>query len=181
MSGLAPSVADAFNITSQIAASQQSFNAGHYATLSEANVVTALNNFVTAWNLPSYALTSAAEVRQLHVALILGCPRFMLGGANGQPGTNVLVRSGLSPLEATFLFSMLVHQKLMNPQYQMTATQFTAYNNAIAQGQTPPDLQDQSAALYIAVQTVATNKGAMAVMLQLNQTMTDLGVIGGAQ
>jgi hypothetical protein len=181
LSGLSPSVADAYSITSQIAASQVAYNAGNYANLSEANVVTALNNFVTAWGLPSYALTSVAEVKQLHISLIIGSPRYMLGGANGQPGTTGLVRTSLSPLEATFLFSTLVHQKLSNPLYQMTASQFAAYNAAIAAGQTPPALVDQSAALNAAVQSTAVSKGALAVMLQLNQTMTDLGVIGGAQ
>jgi hypothetical protein len=181
ISGFQPSIADSLSITSQIAASQSLYLSGQYPALSEGNVVTALNNLVTAWGLPSYALTSAAEVRQLHISLMLGYPQYILGGANGQPGTTLLVRTALSPMETTFLFSMLVRQKLSNPVYQMTAAQFAAYNSAIAAGQTPPALQDQSAALNAAIQSAMANVGALGVMQQLNQTMTDLGVIGGAQ
>lgn len=181
-----PSVADAFSITSQIVNSQMQWNAGSYPAETEDNVVSAINNLAAAWSLPSYCTTQAAEVRQLHSALVQSFPQFLLGDAStrlfGQPAGTPLVRTSFSPLEATLLFLMMAHQKYSNPQYQMTPTEFTTYKTALANGTTLPTVQDRTAAVNAAVNTATANTSAMTLLQQANNALGTLGVgTGGNQ
>jgi hypothetical protein len=175
-----PDFADNFGFTSQIVASQLAYNTGNYPSLSEANVVTALNNLATTWQLPPYAFTTAAEVRQLHVAFLLAFPQFIASGVVPQAGSPA-VHTALSPLEVTLLFCSLVHQKKTHRHYQMTPSQYSAYYGAVHSGQATPTLADHNSDISTSVQSAAANNGAFNLLLQINQVMSDLGVVGGVQ
>jgi hypothetical protein len=87
----------------------------------EADVVTAINRLADRFGVPEYARTSLKQVRYLRMSLAILSPQFMGTGMStpegGQP-----INSKMSPLQALHLATFLIDQKLVNPMYQVTPT-----------------------------------------------------------
>lgn len=185
ISGLDPRLATAFSVRSRIVSAELAYHQHNHAAVSERSIAIALNNLATRWQLPEYTQTSEAEVRKLHVAMIPFFPQFLTNDfaqrANGRKVGASIVRDGLSPLEATLLFSSLVHQKLTYPEYQMTPSEFAAVTASRHTGKPVPTVQDRRVAVRLALRTSASTGSLRDLLTQADMTMNDLGIYGGAQ
>ncbi len=87
----------------------------------------------------------------------------------------------MSPLETTLLFSMLVHQKLANPEYQRTNEEYRQVWKLRRAGKPVPPPENRSTAISLAIAASAANAGILDTLNQANTTLADLGITGGAQ
>jgi hypothetical protein len=171
ISGVDPSIADSSGATMALVDEQLEYLAGSQPGLTEDNVATAVNDLASDLSLPNYAQTTDAEVRQLHVALIQAYPQTILAGG---PVSGSLVKNPMSPLEQVLLFSTLVHQKLSNPQYQMTTTEYAAYYSALQSGATPPTPTDHTADMRNAITAATANWTQSTLDAYINSTQAAL-------
>lgn len=91
----------------------------------EADVATVVNMMAERLHLPEYAKTSAKQVRTLRMSLTLASPAFMGRGmteANGKFSDSI--NPEMSPLQASHLTAVLLDQKFMDPDYQVTPAEW---------------------------------------------------------
>jgi hypothetical protein len=88
--------------------------------VSEQDVANLVNMWADRLHLPQYAKTSAKQVRVLRMSLAVASPVFM-GRNIADPGSNsAQINPELSPLQAIHLTSVLLDQKFLDPDYQVT-------------------------------------------------------------
>jgi hypothetical protein len=120
-------------------------------------------------------------VRQLHTALVQSFPHFLVSDLPSQvaSGSTTFVHQSMSPLESVLLFCMLAHQKLTNPQYQMTAAEFSAADTARHNGQRPAIPANRTSLIQAAIQQSASTISANTISSEVTSALSDLGVAGG--
>lgn len=98
---------------------------GMRSGIKEAEVANVVNMVADRLHLPEYAKTTAKQVRVLRMSLALASPIFMGRGMTEQ---NVEVGESinpeLSPLQATHLAAVMLDQKFLDPDYQVTASEW---------------------------------------------------------
>ena len=77
---------------------------------------------------------------------------------------STIVRTDMSPLETTLLFSMLVHQKLANPEYQRTNEEYRQVWKLRRAGKPVPPPENRSTAISLAIAASAANAGILALL-----------------
>ncbi len=97
----------------------------------EGNVVRTINELANRFNAPDYAKATPLQVRTLRVELMKVYPSFIAQetderkkGLRKKVGD--LINPELSPLEATYLTVMMLHQKMLNDDFQQTPEDFPA-------------------------------------------------------
>jgi hypothetical protein len=111
-----------------------SYRQGRKPALREQNVVNLVNHLVEAIDGPLYATTSATQVRQLRIALMVHVPHLVGSTALSDGKTT---SDKMSPLEAAFVAFTLIHQKLHNAAFQVTPDEWDrARKDAVQQSKT---------------------------------------------
>jgi len=110
--------------------------------------VRTVNGLARKFKMPDYVKTCSYEVRKLRIALLQNFPQVI-----SQTGGDVSVGSKLdpqmSPAEALFVLGMMLHQKVANPEFQMTPTEranhwANAHNHGSDSGNMVDPAQDRS-------------------------------------
>lgn len=110
--------ASADSIKDQLVAAEISYRQGKTKGVSEMNIVAVINLLAKKTNAPEYAKTDQFEVRKLRMSMITLSPRLFATQLATQLGKPI--PSTLSPIEAFHLTANLIHQKMWNPDYQLT-------------------------------------------------------------
>ncbi|MFZ0704946.1 MAG: hypothetical protein WAM71_05025 [Candidatus Korobacteraceae bacterium] len=92
------------------------YRTGQHETISEKRIFLAFNHIVDHLSLPSYVRTSANQVRAVRMAMLVCVPSV---GAESFKMKAGVIDDQMSPMEATLVLSVLVSQKLNNPDFQM--------------------------------------------------------------
>jgi hypothetical protein len=97
----------------------------------EENIVRMINELADKFQAPAYAKTSPLQVRLARVELMKYMPSFIAQetrperkGLKKKVGTSI--NPEVSPLEAAYIAMLLIHQKMLNEQYQQTPDEYTA-------------------------------------------------------
>jgi hypothetical protein len=91
--------------------------------ITESDIVRSINELAVKFGAPAYAKTSPLQVRYLRASMMGMFPNLVAQepiNAKAQPrklGSSINPR--LSPFEATFLTGLLLHQKMINEDYQL--------------------------------------------------------------
>lgn len=119
--GIAPDAADALGYTGRLVAAEADFVKGQHSTVKEDTVVLAVNNFVTTVGGAMWTHTNKSEVRKLHMQMTTLYPQLMVDPVRrDSKGHYEALHDGMGPMEAVYLASYLLFQKLNNPDYQFT-------------------------------------------------------------
>jgi hypothetical protein len=91
--------------------------------VTESQVLDLMNSLAETLRLPDYAKTTPLQIRVLRMALLTQSPHFM-GSGMVREGmrTGESINEEMSPLQAMHLFSFMVDQKILNPEYQDPAS-----------------------------------------------------------
>ena len=96
---------------------QMAFLDGKTAGTVDGAIVDAINALATAFDTPDYARTSLLQVRFLRSNMTVGMPIFMRTAPSAQTDE---ANPPMSPLQAMWIMSLLIDQKMDDPDYQAT-------------------------------------------------------------
>ena len=114
-------------LESKLADAETNFRNGQGHAVGEQQLVDVLNWMGEKFHLPSYTKTTTAQVRILRMKLAIEAPYLMgstLAGKELEKGAHV--RAELSPVQAMHLLSVMIDQKVLNPDYQDPSTDIVA-------------------------------------------------------
>jgi hypothetical protein len=95
--------------------------------VSETQLVDLMNWLGDRFHMPAYTKTTPAQVRTLRMKLAISAPYFMgstLSGKELTKGSHV--HTNMSPAQALHLLSVMIDQKVLNPDYQDPAVNIVA-------------------------------------------------------
>ena len=118
--GIPSAVPDAFGLTEAIIRSETAYRSGGQPPLHEQNVVDAVNAFAAALGTPVWTHTSQSEVRTLRMHLMVELPQLFVNRTKSANGQYSPASPDLSPLEASWIATSLLRQKVFNSNYQFT-------------------------------------------------------------
>lgn len=99
----------------------------------ELNVVKAVNQLAENFGAPEYARTSPLQVRVMRAGLKNELPSLISpeeGPEDKPKKIGHRLKDDLSPLEAVTVTAMLIHQKMLNPDWQVSPGEFAAQARA---------------------------------------------------
>src|SRR5437588_4333523 len=100
---------------------QMAYLSGKTTGVADGAVVDALNALATAFDAPDYGRVSLLQVRFSRSGMASLMPVFMQSAPDTRPDEP---NPPMSPLQAIFLMSQLIDQKLINPDYQATPAEW---------------------------------------------------------
>jgi hypothetical protein len=119
--GIRPEIATAYSFNERLVQAEIAYRHGSHPSVREADVVKSINNLVSSSGAPPWAATSTAEVRKLRMLLVIRYPHLMASEAPpDEHGRYKALDDTMSPLEATYVAGSMIHQKLLNPEFQFT-------------------------------------------------------------
>ncbi len=115
----------ASSIKQRVGRAESRYRLGQSAGIPERKIVRTVNGLVKKFNLPEYSKTDLYEVRKLRLTLLPNFPHLISQKTQSvQPRT---VGAGLdtemSPAESVLILSLMIQQKLLNQDYQLTKTE----------------------------------------------------------
>jgi hypothetical protein len=113
--------ADSFGFTDRIVQAENEYRSGAHAAVHEADIVRAVNNLATEVTAPAWAHTTQAEVHKLRMHLLVPYPD-LIANQNGfdSKGRYTPLNENMRPVEAAFIATTLLYQKIYNSDYQFT-------------------------------------------------------------
>lgn len=112
------------SVKDRLVRAEQKFHSGNNKGVSEVDVARAVNGLVVKFNGPAYARTSPSEVREVRGRLLPYLPDFVGRGRveRGKPQSKKPKSTieEMSPVEAAYTTMTVLHQKLYNPEFQLT-------------------------------------------------------------
>lgn len=117
------------NATERLVSAEINYRQGQGGAIPETNVVRLIDEFATTWNLPAYARTDVLELRRFRVNLVSLMPDLAT-----RDSSETLISSSMSPLEATYITLLLMEQKTINPEYQLTPQERAAQKKPAEKG-----------------------------------------------
>lgn len=99
------------------------FRQNQHKSIKEEDIANAVNHAAKKLNAPEYAYTSPYEVRRVRVGLFAESPHLVSKDVKDEKDAAKAFDSELSPVEAFHVAANLVHQKLINPDYQVTCNE----------------------------------------------------------
>lgn len=129
--GIPVEVADSFHFSQRVAQAETDYRNGMHAAIHEEDIVRANNNFARALGVPEWAQTNQAEVRKLRMQFFARYPQLLASQAPPDAnGRFEALSKNIGPLEATFLATSLLYQKLYSPEYQLSSKEQAAGGRA---------------------------------------------------
>jgi hypothetical protein len=90
----------------------------------ESNIVLTLNDLAERFDAPAYAKTSPLQVRTMRVELMKMYPSFIAQDTEDtsdlKKKVGAKLKDDVSPLEAAYITMLIVHQKMLNDEWQQT-------------------------------------------------------------
>ena len=98
---------------------------GNRTGVREEDLANFLNTLADRFRLPDYARTNANQIRTLRMSLALNAPIFM-GRKMTTPDANIndSINPEMTPLQAVHVASVMLDQKIINPDFQVTPTEW---------------------------------------------------------
>ena len=122
---------NAFHYTARLAQAETDYIHGAHAAIHEEDLVRANNNFVLALGAPEWAQTTQPEVRKLRMEFMARYPQLLANlGPPDENGRFQALSNNISPIEASFLATSLLYQKLYVPAYQLSSKEQAAGGRA---------------------------------------------------
>lgn len=116
-------------IKARLIRAEMGFYNGQHRGISCEDVSKALNNAVQQLALPRFAKTSRAQIGSLRMSELMNAPRFMHPRiSDSKMGSRAL--GVMSPMQAAFLATRMVEQKLFNEEYQFDPGEWVAMRRA---------------------------------------------------
>ncbi len=113
------------SIKQRVGRAESRFRLGQSAGIPERKIVRTINGLARQFNLPAYAKTDLYEVRKLRLELLPNFPDLI--GQKTQNVQPMAVGAGLeaemSPAESVLILSLMIQQKLLNQDYQLTTAE----------------------------------------------------------
>jgi hypothetical protein len=111
-------------VRDRLARAEEKYHKGNRKGVSERDVARAINGLAVKFNAPEYAKTSPSEVREVRGRLLPYLPDFIGRGRveNGKTKTKKphSTIDEMSPVEAAYVTMTVLHQKIYNPDFQLT-------------------------------------------------------------
>lgn len=138
----------ASEVKDRLARAEIRYQSGDKEGIPERNVVRAVNGLVKKFGAPEYAITSAYEVRKLRMDAFYLMPQLIGRGRSKDRRTvdrehtsvGSSINPTMSPVEAFFITGMMLQQKRLNPEYQVTYAERLAKWNEKHSSQKPKDV-----------------------------------------
>jgi hypothetical protein len=114
------------DVEDRIARSESQYRSGLQPGITAENIAKAINNAAVDLHAPEYAKTDVSQVRYLRFSLMMGAPHLVGGDhlSSTTDGQQRVFPETMSPAEAVYVSLSLIHQKLYNPKYQATASEW---------------------------------------------------------
>ena len=120
--GIPVEVADSFHFSQRVAQAETDYRRGVHPAVHEEDLVRANNNLAHTLGAPEWAYTSQSEVRKLRMQFMARYPELLANQAKPDAnGRFEALSKNIGPVEAAFLATTLIYQKLYSPEYQLTA------------------------------------------------------------
>jgi len=112
----------ASSIKERVGRNESRYRLGQAQGIPEGKIVRTINGLAKKLNLPDYARTNSYEVRKLRLSLLPNFPQLINQKTQGsQPSTvGTKLDPQMSPAEAVFVLAMMIQQKMVNDEYQLT-------------------------------------------------------------
>lgn len=171
------------SIKDRVGRAESRYRLGESPGIPEAKIVRTVNGLARKLNMPGYVRTSEYEVRRLRLGLLPNFPQVISQKNQGSQPVDAgsQIDPQMSPAEAVFVLSMMMQQKLANPEYQLTRTELlnrwteTHNHGAEPSGNSHP-AQNRSREVRDALKQAARSM-SMSTALQLsNMTLNTLGI-----
>lgn len=109
-------------IKDRVGRAESRYRQGQSLGIPESKIVRTVNGLVRKFELPPYTKTNNYEVRMLRLGLLPSFPQIISQPNQGIRPVSVggEMDSQMSPAEAFFMLAMMLRQKLVNPDYQLT-------------------------------------------------------------
>ena len=119
--GVHPEVAKAYGFNERIVQAELAYRHNQHPAIKEEDVTRSVNNLMSSSGAPSWAQTDAREVHKLRMLLIIRYPHMMASEAPPDShGRYRALDDTMSPLEGAYVAGSMLHQKLLNPEFQFT-------------------------------------------------------------
>jgi hypothetical protein len=113
--------ADAFGFTDRIVNAEIASHREGHPRVTEVDVANAVNHLADAAGAPSWIKTNQNEVRKLRMHMLVLYPSLLASRARPDAdGHRKAVSDDLGPVEAAYIATTMIYQKLNNPEYQFT-------------------------------------------------------------
>lgn len=172
--GIPVEVANAFHYTGRLAQAETDYRKGAHAAIHEEDLVRAHNNFVLALGASEWAQTTQPEVRKLRMEFMARYPQLLAN--QGPPDANgrfQALSNNISPIEAMFLATSLLYQKLYVPEYQLTAKEQAAGGKAAIPAAT---FRQRTRELHDLLYGKSPNVDLVALVRAADGLFSDLGI-----
>jgi len=124
--GLPSELTSAFEFNDRVVQAELKYRNGQQPAVQTADIVKAVNNLVNTIGAPAWAHTNAQEVTKLRMWMLIMYPHLIANPTPRQPdGTRQILSPQMSPLEAAFIATTLIEQKLWNDYYQLAPSERT--------------------------------------------------------
>jgi hypothetical protein len=162
---------------------QMAYLAGKTAGVVDGAVVDAINALATAFDTPDYARTSLLQVRFFRSSMTVDMPIFMRSAPSAQTHE---ANPPMSPLQGMWIMSLLIDQKISNPDYQATPAEWDrdVYPKLLEQERARQELQRRIAAGEVQVKaelrasvSISHSKGDLLFLLP--QRIREMSVADG--
>jgi len=166
-------------IKNRVGRAESRYRLGQEEGIPEAKIVRTVNGLVKKFNLPRYSRTNLYEVRRLRLGLLPNFPQIITQKKQGVQSVFVgaQIDSQMSPAEAVFVLAMMLQQKMVNPEFQLTHTERVnrwagSHNHVGGQSNSPNPDQNRSReikeALSLAVASTSTSDALQMSGITLN-------------
>ncbi|HKA19103.1 MAG TPA: hypothetical protein VKN18_12505 [Blastocatellia bacterium] len=112
------------SVRDRLSRAEEKYHNGNRKGVSEIDVARAVNALAVKFQAPEYAKTSPSEVREIRGRLLPYLPDF-IGRGPVQNGKTKVKKAhsaieDMSPVEAAYVAMTVLHQKVYNPEFQLT-------------------------------------------------------------
>lgn len=119
--GIPKAVYSSFGFSDRIVQAELKYRQGNHPAVHQTDIVNAVNNLANSLGAPAWAHTNTQEVTKMRMWMLVLYPQTIASTTPVQPnGKFELLSDNMSPLEATFIATTLIEQKLWNSMYQFT-------------------------------------------------------------
>lgn len=134
-------------IKARLVRAEVNYRNGRSKAISEFDVIRMVNMVAQKTGAPDFAKTNVFEVRRLQLGILPFVPNLLArtrdGLENDGRPRGAAVNSAMSPLEATFVATLLLQQKRHNAEYQLTHDEWVALHGSKRKGASNEKFQEQ--------------------------------------
>jgi hypothetical protein len=119
--GIPKEVTSALGFNERVVQAELNYRKGLHPAVQTADIVKAVNNLSNSIGAPTWAHTDAQEVTKLRMWLLVLYPHMIASSTPHQADGNLeLLSPKMSPIEASYIATILIQQKLWNSYYQLS-------------------------------------------------------------